>query len=166
MQASTLRPLAARSQQPLCANTHVQQRLHTQWKRICPSSTAGLTHLAARASSSSSSTSRGIMPPELADYRPNVGVCLVNKDGLVFAATRMDDPAKSWQMPQGGIDPGEDPLTAAVRVRAVKWQGSCPPCTLFATQTMLWNEHHCQLQACTYCKCGSSKEASPCLLQQ
>jgi hypothetical protein len=42
----------------------------------------------------------------------------VNKQGLVFAATRVDDPAKSWQMPQGGIDPGEDPLTAAVRVRA------------------------------------------------
>jgi hypothetical protein len=68
-------------------------------------------------SSNSASSSSSVLPPELADYRPNVGVCLVNKQGLVFAATRVDDPAKSWQMPQGGIDPGEDPLTAAVRVR-------------------------------------------------
>lgn len=57
------------------------------------------------------------LPPELSDFRPNVGVCLVNSQGLVFAATRVDDPAKSWQMPQGGIDPGEEPLAAAVRVR-------------------------------------------------
>eukprot|EP00775_Hariotina_reticulata_P009575 gene9575-9737_t len=39
----------------------------------------------------------------------------VNNEGLVFAATRTDDPGKSWQMPQGGIDPGETPLQAAVR---------------------------------------------------
>ncbi|KAF6252416.1 NUDIX hydrolase domain-like protein [Scenedesmus sp. NREL 46B-D3] len=54
-------------------------------------------------------------PVHIQDYRPNVGVCLVNRHGMVFAATRVDDPTKSWQMPQGGIDPGEEPLAAAVR---------------------------------------------------
>ena len=37
-------------------------------------------------------------------YRPNVGVILVNRDGLVFVAARLDNPADAWQMPQGGID--------------------------------------------------------------
>lgn len=50
-------------------------------------------------------------------YRPCVGLMVVNKDGKVFAAQRLDSPAASpaWQMPQGGIDKGEDPRTAALR---------------------------------------------------
>ena len=48
-------------------------------------------------------------------YRPNVGVILVNRDGLVFVAARLDNPADAWQMPQGGIDKGEDPRVAALR---------------------------------------------------
>jgi putative (di)nucleoside polyphosphate hydrolase len=48
-------------------------------------------------------------------YRPNVGVILVNRDGLVFVAARLDNPADAWQMPQGGIDTDEDPRKAAVR---------------------------------------------------
>ncbi len=48
-------------------------------------------------------------------YRPNVGVILVNRDGLVFVAARLDNPADAWQMPQGGIDKGEDPAVAALR---------------------------------------------------
>jgi putative (di)nucleoside polyphosphate hydrolase len=56
-----------------------------------------------------------VLPPELSEFRPNVGVCLVNDEGLVFAATRVDDPGRSWQMPQGGIDAGEAPLQAALR---------------------------------------------------
>ncbi|KIZ03328.1 putative (di)nucleoside polyphosphatehydrolase [Monoraphidium neglectum] len=57
-----------------------------------------------------------VLPDELRDFRPNVGICVVNKKGLVFAARRLDDPfPDSWQMPQGGIDPGEAPLEAAVR---------------------------------------------------
>lgn len=51
---------------------------------------------------------------ERSDYRPNVGLCVVNKQGLVFAARRVDDP-DSWQMPQGGIDDGEQPVSAALR---------------------------------------------------
>lgn len=50
-------------------------------------------------------------------YRPCVGLMVVNGDGKVFAAQRLDSPATNpaWQMPQGGIDPGEDPETAALR---------------------------------------------------
>jgi len=55
-------------------------------------------------------------------YRPNVGIALFNRDGLVLIARRiMDDgpsiilPGFEWQMPQGGIDAGEDPASAARR---------------------------------------------------
>lgn len=48
-------------------------------------------------------------------YRPCVGVVLVNPDGLVFSGQRLDNPSDAWQMPQGGIDPGETPLEAALR---------------------------------------------------
>ncbi|MGA0541397.1 RNA pyrophosphohydrolase [Neotabrizicola sp. VNH66] len=48
-------------------------------------------------------------------YRPCVGVMLVNRDGLVFAGQRLDNPAPAWQMPQGGIDEGEKPSDAAYR---------------------------------------------------
>ena len=47
-------------------------------------------------------------------YRPCVGVVLARADGLVFAGERVDAPG-AWQMPQGGIDDGEDPHTAALR---------------------------------------------------
>jgi len=47
-------------------------------------------------------------------YRPNVGVCLLNQDGLVFVGERIDTPG-AWQMPQGGIDDGEDIHFAALR---------------------------------------------------
>ncbi|WP_273691087.1 RNA pyrophosphohydrolase [Ketogulonicigenium vulgare] len=48
-------------------------------------------------------------------YRPCVGVMLVNADGRVFTGKRIDNPGPAWQMPQGGIDPGEDATTAALR---------------------------------------------------
>jgi putative (di)nucleoside polyphosphate hydrolase len=49
-------------------------------------------------------------------YRPCAGFMLVNADGLVFVGERIDPTAHGfWQMPQGGIDPGEDPQTAALR---------------------------------------------------
>lgn len=48
-------------------------------------------------------------------YRPCAGVMLVNRTGQVFVGQRMDPTLEAWQMPQGGIDPGEDALTAAVR---------------------------------------------------
>lgn len=53
-------------------------------------------------------------------YRPNVGAALFNREGLVFVARRADmpnaeGPAGGWQLPQGGIDPGEDPRRAVLR---------------------------------------------------
>ncbi|ADO43699.1 RNA pyrophosphohydrolase [Ketogulonicigenium vulgare] len=48
-------------------------------------------------------------------YRPCVGVMLVNADGRVFTGKRIDNPGPAWQMPQGGIDAGEDATTAALR---------------------------------------------------
>ena len=52
---------------------------------------------------------------DLNEFRRGVGLCVINRDGLVFAARRMDDSAQTWQMPQGGIDPLENPLVAAKR---------------------------------------------------
>jgi putative (di)nucleoside polyphosphate hydrolase len=48
-------------------------------------------------------------------YRPNVGIMLLNAHGRVFVAKRIDFPGEAWQMPQGGIDDGEEPRSAALR---------------------------------------------------
>ena len=48
-------------------------------------------------------------------YRPCVGIMLLNQHNHVFVAQRIDNPGEAWQMPQGGIDEGEDPMTAALR---------------------------------------------------
>jgi len=48
-------------------------------------------------------------------YRPCVGIMVVNADGLVFAAQRVDTRNDAWQMPQGGVNKGEDPRAAALR---------------------------------------------------
>lgn len=49
-------------------------------------------------------------------YRSGVGIMLINGDGLVFGGRRIDATLdEAWQMPQGGIDPGEAPDAAARR---------------------------------------------------
>ncbi len=53
-------------------------------------------------------------------YRPCVGVTVINRNGLVFIGRRSEGPehideTHVWQMPQGGIDHGEDPWPAALR---------------------------------------------------
>ncbi|MES2096194.1 MAG: RNA pyrophosphohydrolase [Pseudomonadota bacterium] len=48
-------------------------------------------------------------------YRPCAGIMLINRDGLAFAGQRIDTTVEAWQMPQGGIDPGEDAEAAAIR---------------------------------------------------
>ncbi|MEO0357626.1 MAG: RNA pyrophosphohydrolase [Pseudomonadota bacterium] len=48
-------------------------------------------------------------------YRPNVGLMILNPAGEVFVGQRTDRYTDAWQMPQGGIDAGEDPLPAALR---------------------------------------------------
>ena len=47
--------------------------------------------------------------------RNGVGIVLINKHNKVFVAKRIDNPKNFWQMPQGGVDEGEDFLTAAYR---------------------------------------------------
>lgn len=47
-------------------------------------------------------------------YRPCVGIALFNKHGKVFVGDRIDSPG-GWQMPQGGVDDGEDLRAAAFR---------------------------------------------------
>ncbi|MBB3934080.1 RNA pyrophosphohydrolase [Aureimonas phyllosphaerae] len=60
--------------------------------------------------------------PDSLPYRPCVGIMVLNDDGKVFVGRRiaepqgeMDGASQLWQMPQGGIDEGEDPLEAAKR---------------------------------------------------
>ena len=48
-------------------------------------------------------------------YRTCAGAVLFNKFGQVFVGQRLDTYQQAWQLPQGGIDDGEDPATAAVR---------------------------------------------------
>jgi putative (di)nucleoside polyphosphate hydrolase len=56
------------------------------------------------------------MSDQAPGYRPGVGIMLLNRAGEVFVGRRIDMPAMpAWQMPQGGIDPGETPLDAALR---------------------------------------------------
>lgn len=59
---------------------------------------------------------------ETLPYRPCVGVMVLNREGLVWAGRRIAETDTEmagtdmlWQMPQGGIDEGEDPLPAARR---------------------------------------------------
>ena len=73
-------------------------------------------------------------------YRPNVGIALFNARGRVLIARRFKDdgpeiilPGFEWQMPQGGIDPNEDPRPAAQRelfeetgVTSVAYLGETP----------------------------------------
>ena len=47
--------------------------------------------------------------------RDGVGIIVLNKENKVFVAKRIDNPKNFWQMPQGGVDKGEDFLTAAYR---------------------------------------------------
>ncbi|HUS96334.1 MAG TPA: RNA pyrophosphohydrolase [Hyphomicrobiaceae bacterium] len=57
----------------------------------------------------------------LPDYRPCVGIMIINPQGLIWMGRRTDAPKDPegrgawWQMPQGGIDPGEESETAAFR---------------------------------------------------
>ncbi len=47
--------------------------------------------------------------------RTGVGIIVLNKQNKVFVARRIDNSKKFWQMPQGGVDPQENFLTAAYR---------------------------------------------------
>jgi putative (di)nucleoside polyphosphate hydrolase len=71
-------------------------------------------------------------------YRPCAGLCVINRQGLVFIGRRIAGPehidaTHVWQMPQGGIDEGEKPFPAALRelyeetnIRSVEPLGEIP----------------------------------------
>jgi putative (di)nucleoside polyphosphate hydrolase len=71
-------------------------------------------------------------------YRPCAGLMVLNRDGLAFIGRRIDGPehvdaTHVWQMPQGGIDPGEEPYPAALRelyeetnIRSIERLGELP----------------------------------------
>ena len=61
-----------------------------------------------------------VPPFEDLPYRPCAGLAVFNRQGRVFIGRRIDGPehvddTHAWQMPQGGIDPGEEPYQAALR---------------------------------------------------
>ena len=54
--------------------------------------------------------------PAVLPYRPCVGIMLVNRQGMAFVGKRIDNrEGDFWQMPQGGIDDGEELRAAALR---------------------------------------------------
>jgi len=55
------------------------------------------------------------LPYDKRPYRPCVGIFLINDDKKVFGGRRIDSRAEAWQMPQGGIDPGESAVEACMR---------------------------------------------------
>lgn len=81
-----------------------------------------------------------IQPEPIKPYRPNVGIALFNAGGEVLIARRYKNdgpeiilPGLEWQMPQGGIDPDEDPRQTAQRelyeetgVTSVSYLGETP----------------------------------------
>ena len=56
-------------------------------------------------------------------YRPCVGVMVLNAAGEVFVGQRLDRDYEAWQMPQGGVDPGEDPEEAALTISRIFVRG-------------------------------------------
>jgi len=59
------------------------------------------------------------------EYRRGVGVMLLNREGKVFVGARIDNRDEAWQMPQGGIDEGEEPWATALR--EVEEETGIPP---------------------------------------
>jgi putative (di)nucleoside polyphosphate hydrolase len=53
--------------------------------------------------------------PRAHEYRSGVGIMLLNRVGHAFVGQRIDYSGEAWQMPQGGIDAGEQPREAALR---------------------------------------------------
>ena len=70
-------------------------------------------------------------------YRPNVGVVLVDRRGLVFVGRRGDTDSEAWQMPQGGIDAGETPAAAGLR-ELQEETGIAPDRVVPLAETAFW----------------------------
>src|SRR5688572_27572585 len=69
----------------------------------------------ARAACFTRAMTRPAVSPTDLPYRPCVGLMVLNRGGRIFVGKRIDQTIESWQMPQGGIDPGEEPWDTALR---------------------------------------------------
>ena len=70
-------------------------------------------------------------------YRPCVGIALIHPDGRLFAGQRIDNPGPAWQMPQGGVDEGEEPAAAALR-ELEEETGAAPHLVTILRETPDW----------------------------
>ena len=77
--------------------------------------TAGLRLALRQAVLGTAEVEVSLAPDAAGPYRPAVGIALFNDRAEVFVARRLDRAQDGWQMPQGGIEPGEAPLDAALR---------------------------------------------------
>jgi putative (di)nucleoside polyphosphate hydrolase len=75
----------------------------------------GPAHAASAAASPAQEGEIAIYPDATAQYRPGVGIMLLNARDEVFVGRRARGPGEGWQMPQGGIEDDEAPLQAALR---------------------------------------------------
>src|SRR6516225_8157184 len=82
------------------------------------------------------------MTQDTKPYRQNVGIALFNRDGHVLIARRLRNdgpeiilPGHEWQMPQGGVDPGEDTLAAA---RRELWEETAVVNAIHLGETETW----------------------------
>jgi putative (di)nucleoside polyphosphate hydrolase len=73
-------------------------------------------------------------------FRPCVGLVVLNREGRIFAGQRVDNPGDAWQMPQGGIDPGESPREAAFR-ELHEETGILPERATLLRESALWREY-------------------------
>lgn len=55
------------------------------------------------------------MTDRTGQYRPAAGIMLINAAGQVWVGQRRDNSLEAWQMPQGGLDPGEEAEAGALR---------------------------------------------------
>lgn len=125
--AAPVRHLSAALRSPLSASSHAASALAAAPARLpalykiasqpawVPPSRAKRAAMGVTAAASSTAAIGITSEAELEHYRLNVGICVVNSQGKVFAAKRKGNADKAWQLPQGGIDPGESPEIAALR---------------------------------------------------
>jgi putative (di)nucleoside polyphosphate hydrolase len=84
-------------------------------RRIAPKSIESPSAAGWWEASAMSAAQSGQATASNAGYRPCVGIMLLNRRGEVLVARRSDVSGEAWQMPQGGIDKGEEPRAAAIR---------------------------------------------------
>ena len=108
------------------------------------------------------------MKPNPKDYRPNVGMMIINQKKEIFVGKRIDHPSDFWQMPQGGIDAKEIPSIAALReMEEEVGDGGREPaeCLLISSSTweavMRWADAGRALMDASFCDADSDRKSEP-----